>query len=446
MSYISGGGGSSIATPVTVPNGGTGLITITDHAVMIGSGVAAVTPVGPGATGTVLKGVTGADPSFAAVDLTADVTGALPVTNGGTGLATLTDHSVLIGSGVGAVTPLAVGATNQVLLGSTGADPSWGTVPNAALTNSSITLSDGANITVTGSPVSLGGTATIAVSGCTQYAVQVGDATNSLDSLALGTANQILQSGGAGANPAWSTATYPATTSQGDVLYSSADNTVGVLAKDATATRYLANTGASNNPQWDQVNLTNGVTGTLPVGSGGTGDTTFTDHSILVGSGASAFTAIGAATDGQLPIGSTGNDPVLATLTAGTNISITNAAGSITINNTATAGIPWSEITGTSQAAAINTGYVANNVALVTVTLPDTAALGSVVEVVGKGAGKFKIAQNAGETIYFGGSATTTGVGGSLTSDIQYGAIKLVCITADTDWIVASSSGNFVIV
>jgi len=38
------------------------------------------------------------------------------------------------------------------------------------------------------------------------------------------------------------------------------------------------------------------------------------------------------ATDGQIPIGSTGNPPVLSTLTAGVGVSIVNAAGSITIS------------------------------------------------------------------------------------------------------------------
>lgn len=61
---------------------------------------------------------------------------------------------------------------------------------------------------------------------------------------------------------------------QGDILYASAANNFVLLNKSATATRYLANTGASNNPQWDQVDLVNGVTGTLPVGNGGTGQTT----------------------------------------------------------------------------------------------------------------------------------------------------------------------------
>jgi hypothetical protein len=53
--------------------------------------------------------------------------------------------------------------------------------------------------------------------------------------------------------------------SQGDVIYGSAANTLSALAKDANATRYLSNTGTSNNPAWAQVNLANGVTGNLPV-------------------------------------------------------------------------------------------------------------------------------------------------------------------------------------
>lgn len=55
------------------------------------------------------------------------------------------------------------------------------------------------------------------------------------------------------------------TITQGDLLYGSAANTISKLAKDANATRYLSNQGASNSPSWNQVNLANGVTGNLPV-------------------------------------------------------------------------------------------------------------------------------------------------------------------------------------
>lgn len=69
----------------------------------------------------------------------------------------------------------------------------------------------------------------------------------------------------------------------------------------------------------------------LPVGSGGTGASTLTDGGILLGSGTGAITALGQATNGQIPIGSTGGDPVLSTITGGANITVTNGAGSITI-------------------------------------------------------------------------------------------------------------------
>ena len=72
---------------------------------------------------------------------------------------------------------------------------------------------------------------------------------------------------------------------------------------------------------------------TSTVSQGGTGLTTITDHGLLLGSGTDAITPLAAATDGQLPIGSTGADPVLAALTGTANqITITNAAGSITIS------------------------------------------------------------------------------------------------------------------
>jgi hypothetical protein len=51
---------------------------------------------------------------------------------------------------------------------------------------------------------------------------------------------------------------------QGDILYASGTDTFSRLAKNTTATRYLANTGTSNNPAWSQIDLSNGVTGDLP--------------------------------------------------------------------------------------------------------------------------------------------------------------------------------------
>lgn len=63
--------------------------------------------------------------------------------------------------------------------------------------------------------------------------------------------------GGTGANLSAS--------AQGALPYFSATGVMSSLAKDANATRYLSNTGTTNNPAWTQVNLANGVTGNLPV-------------------------------------------------------------------------------------------------------------------------------------------------------------------------------------
>lgn len=68
------------------------------------------------------------------------------------------------------------------------------------------------------------------------------------------------------------------TIAQGDIIYGTGAGTAAVLAKSASASRYLSNGGASNNPAWAQVDLTNGVTGILPAANGGTanGFTAFT--------------------------------------------------------------------------------------------------------------------------------------------------------------------------
>lgn len=78
----------------------------------------------------------------------------------------------------------------------------------------------------------------------------------------------------------------------------------------------------------DTLNLNNALT----VPYGGTGGTTLTDGGILLGSGAGAITALGAASNGQVPIGDGTTDPVLATITGGYAVDVTNAAGSITVD------------------------------------------------------------------------------------------------------------------
>jgi hypothetical protein len=83
---------------------------------------------------------------------------------------------------------------------------------------------------------------------------------------------------------------------------------------------------------------------------------TLTQYSILLGSTSNEIANLGVASNGQLPIGSTGANPVLSTLTAGTGVSISNGAGSITINSVG-GGMTWQTI-GASGNLAINNGYL----------------------------------------------------------------------------------------
>jgi len=105
-------------------------------------------------------------------------------------------------------------------------------------------------------------------------------------------------------------------------------------------------------------------------------------------------------------------------------------------------GLVWNDVTGVSQLASVNNGYVTDNAGLVTVTLPATAAFGDRVAVQGKGAGGWSLVANTGQTIHVGNVASS--VAGSVSSTNQWDGIELLCVTADTTW-TARFFGNFTV-
>ncbi len=95
------------------------------------------------------------------------------------------------------------------------------------------------NIVGTGSTTASGSgnTLTVQMTGLTNHAILVGAGTATITKLALGSSGQVLQSGGASADPAWSTATYPSTAgTTGTILRSNGTNFVNTTATYPTTT------------------------------------------------------------------------------------------------------------------------------------------------------------------------------------------------------------------
>jgi len=180
------------------------------------------------------------------------------------------------------------------------------------------------------------------------------------------------------------------------------------------------------------------------VSFGGTGNASWGTNGVVITNNVSPLGKTAPGLAGQVLIGATGAAPAFNTITS-TGGTITFTPGVNTLNMEAAGGafgIAWVEVTGASQAMAINTGYIANHASLLTFTLPTVAAVGSIVRVVGKGAGGWSITYTTNQIIHFG-AVNTTITTGSLSSSQQYDAVELVCTVANLAWTVASGpQGN----
>jgi hypothetical protein len=218
---------------------------------------------------------TTSSPTFANLTLS----NPLPPASGGTGIASYAVGDLLYASGATTLAKLAdVAAGSYLRSGGVTTAPVWSTttLPNSATAGDLVyasaanTYSNLADVAA-GSFLRSGGVGVAPVWSTTTIpnAATTGDilyasAPNTWSTLADVAAGSFLRSGGVTTAPLWSTTTWPNAATQGDLIFASAANAFTVLAKDANATRYLSNTGTTNNPAWAQVDLSNGVTGDLP--------------------------------------------------------------------------------------------------------------------------------------------------------------------------------------
>lgn len=239
---------------------------LTANGLLLGGGAGAVPSVmgSLGTTTTLLHGNAAGAPTFGPVvnaditngtiDLTAKVTGALPIANGGTNsTATPTTGGVGYGTGT-AHAYTAAGSTTQVLHGSA-----------SAPTFSAVSLT--ADVTGT-LPFANGGTG---LASGTSGGILAFTGTSTITSSALLTSHALILGGGAGVVP----------------------YALGSLGTSST----VLHGAAAGDPTFSAVSLTADVSGTLPIANGGTNSTaTPTAGGVGYGTGtANAYTAAGAA-------------------------------------------------------------------------------------------------------------------------------------------------------
>lgn len=302
-------------------------------------------------------------------------TGTLPVITGGTGVNSFTAYSLITG-GVTSTSDLqnvsGVGTLNQVLVSQgPGALPIWSTVPVSGL----VTSVTGTAFQISASPtignviLSLIGPYT--PSTYTAHGVLLGEGTSSIVATSAGTSGQLLQSGGASADPNWTTATYPSTTTANQILFSSATNTISQITTSANG---VLITSAGSVPS---------ISSTLP--------SAVQDNITRLGTIASIGAPLGSA------FGGTGINNGGSTITVGGNTAFSGAftfTGTITGNTAVTfptsgtlatttgsiASVVTDSGTATASAGAINLLGTANQISssgagsTVTLALPQSIA------------------------------------------------------------------------
>ncbi len=197
---------------------------------------------------------------------------------------------------------------------------------SGAVTATGVSFDGSNNVTLTTSynstvPVNKGGTNKTSWN---QYRLLYADTTSSLDQIAAGDSGQVLLSGGTTAAPGWHAPT---------------DLTVGSAAKWSNARSFQTKLDKTTSVSVDGSSTSVyqlGVTGTLGIGNGGTGKSSWTQWGLVYASATNALSQVAAGTVGQVLVSNGNAAPGWAnatSITAGAlqyvlSLKMTNTAGS----------------------------------------------------------------------------------------------------------------------
>jgi len=281
----------NVSGTIAATLGGTGTSTVTTGDLLYGSGTNTWGKLTIGAAyRSLVVNAAGTNVEWNAVALNQSgaVSGALPATNGGTGISSYAVGEMLYANTTTQLDKVTANTTttkkflSQTGNGTAGLAPVWEQPAASDITG----LAPSATTdTTNASNITSGTLPTGRLSGSYTGITGVG-------TLTAGTWNASTIDAGYGGTGQSSYAV-------GDLLYADTTTSLAKLA-DVAVGNALISGGVGSAPSWGKIGLATHVSGTLPVGSGGTGGTSFTANNVLLGNGTGTFQVVAPGTTGNL--------------------------------------------------------------------------------------------------------------------------------------------------
>ncbi|KND50734.1 MAG: hypothetical protein ABA06_04590, partial [Parcubacteria bacterium C7867-001] len=454
---------SDVTGTLPTANGGTGWTNIQSNTILLGNGTGALATTSAGTNGQVLALVSGV-PTWVAtttlstisgtLSLTSQVSGTLPIANGGTNATSFSTNQPVIFDG----TRLVSSSTLAVAVGGTGSTTLSGILVGNG-TSQVRTLAIGSGLSFDGTTISTSGSGITAIgpAGQTQTGgtITFASSTSGTDFTITGSGNTItfnLPSASASNRGLliasdWSTFNDKISSSSlsggAGINYNSSTGVITNTGLTSLAQTYgsaqtgaitFATSSASSNGLALGLNVTNSsgaftfaptLSGTLTAAGGGTGFASYTPGDILYADTATSFAKVASTTNGFVLALSNGKPTWTATTTLSTISGTLNLASQVTGTlPVANGGTGWAAVqsgavlygNGTSALATTSAGTNGQVLALVNgvPTWQSTTTLSTISGTLAQGKGGTGItAYNPGDIIYAdaGGNLTVLSIG-----------------------------------